>query len=91
MIVNLGATLGSMYLGELLAGAMTAIRERRHIHCSNAKLVWYVILFPWYTMISIHVYLIAVFKNVTWVPIKHDDDRRIDSLVDMDDERFNQR
>ncbi len=81
MIVNLGVTLATMYLSELLAGAMTAIRERRHIRCSNAKLFLYVLLFPWYTMISIPVYLVAVFKNVTWVPIKHDDDRRIDSLV----------
>jgi hypothetical protein len=32
-------------------------------------------------MISIPVYLVAVFKNVTWVPIKHDDSRKIDSLV----------
>ncbi len=81
MIVNLGVTLATMYFSELLAGAMTAIRERRHIRCTNGKLLLYVLLFPWYTMISIPVYLVAVFKNVTWVPIKHDDDRQIESLV----------
>ncbi len=81
MIVNLGVTLATMYGTELLAGAMTAIRERRHIRCSTGMLILYVLLFPWYTMISIPVYLVAVFKNVTWVPIKHDDNRKIDSLV----------
>lgn len=81
MALNLLSTLGSMYLSELLAGAMTAVRERRHIRCTSSKLLLYVLLFPWYTMISVPVYLVAVFKNVTWVPIKHDDNRRIDSLA----------
>lgn len=81
MALNLLSTLGSMYVSELFAGVMTAVRERRHIRCTNGKLFLYVLLFPWYTMISIPVYLIAIFKNVTWVPIKHDDNRKIDSLA----------
>lgn len=91
MVMNILAALGSMYMSGLFYGAMTAIRERRHIRCSGGKLFLYVLLFPWFNMVSVPVYLVAVFKNVTWVPIKHDDDRKIDSLMDFGKEKRGKR
>lgn len=81
MAKNILAALGSMYVSGLVTGILTAVRERSHIRCSTPLLVLYVALFPWYTMISIPVYIVAVFKKVAWTPIKHDDARKLETII----------
>jgi cellulose synthase/poly-beta-1,6-N-acetylglucosamine synthase-like glycosyltransferase len=81
MALNILASLGTTYLYSLLSGACTVIREYKHIRCRLPKLILYIFTYPWFNMISIPVYIIAIFKRVQWTPIIHDDDRKIESLV----------
>ncbi len=83
MIVTVAASLGSQYLYALFSGLITVIREKKHIRCSPLKLVFYVFTFPWFNMISIPVYIVAIFKRVKWTPIIHDDNRKIDDLIKL--------
>lgn len=81
MVLNLATGLGGMYFYALLSGALTVIRERRHIRCPLPRLILYTFTFPWFNMVAIPVYIVAIFKRVSWTPIAHTDDRRIESLV----------
>jgi cellulose synthase/poly-beta-1,6-N-acetylglucosamine synthase-like glycosyltransferase len=81
MLLNVAATFASMYFSCLFAGIYTAVREWRHIHCGALKIVYYVILYPWYSLISVYVYLAAIFMDVKWLPIIHSDSRRIEDLM----------
>lgn len=81
MIANILLALGTSWGYSILGNAITVIRERRHIHCSNAKLILYVIASPWFSLVSIPIYLVAIVAKVTWSPIIHNDARKIDDLV----------
>lgn len=80
MLFNVALALGSQYLSSLATGLLTVLREHRHIHCSLGKLVFYIFVYPWFNMIAVYIYLIAVFKRVTWLPIPHDDNRHIEDV-----------
>lgn len=82
MWINIASFFGAQYLFSLLIGLLTVIREHTHIRCPLPKLILYIILFPWFDMISTPISLIAIFKRVEWVPIPHIDSRRIHDLVD---------
>lgn len=80
MLFNVFSILGAQYSSALLTGSLTVLRERRHIHCSAPKLIFYVLTYPWFPMISIPVYIVAIFSRVRWTPIIHSDSRKIEDL-----------
>ena len=81
MAINLTVSLGMQYLYSLFSGLLTVIRERKRIRCRLPKLILYTFAFPWFNLVSIPVYIVAIFKRVYWTPIAHSDDRKIESLV----------
>lgn len=72
--------LGSTWFTSTLIGALVCIRERRHIHCPTGKLVFYVITWFWFGLVSLPVSVCALFVHVKWKPIKHSDQTNIDDL-----------
>ncbi|MBE6954175.1 MAG: glycosyltransferase [Ruminococcaceae bacterium] len=80
MLLNIGLLLGSKYFPSLLYGILTVIREHKHIRCGAVKTILYTFLYPWFTLISVYIYIVAVFVNVRWTPIVHNDNRTITDL-----------
>lgn len=81
MVFNIILLLGSMYFSALVKGALTVIREHKHIRCNKWRLVLYTFTYPWFSMISIPVYVVAIFKKVRWEPIVHSDNKKICDLL----------
>lgn len=81
MASNILTAFGTQYLYSLVFGALTVLREHKHIRCSGGKLTLYVFTYPWFNMISVPVYIAAIFMHVRWKPIVHDDTRTIDELL----------
>ncbi len=77
------ALLGS-YLSYVLVGALTVIRERRHILCPTPRLILYVLTFPLFDLIGLPISIISLFMRVKWKPIKHDEAIRVDELLGED-------
>ena len=75
------AKLASTWFKNALKGALVVIRERKKIHCSTPKLVFYTILFPWFDLIGGPLALCSLFSTTQWKPIKHDEDISIDQLT----------
>lgn len=73
---------GTMYLGCLFHGAVTVIRERRHIKCSTGKLILYTLAFPWFDLTGLPIAIVSLFIKVKWKRIRHDRDIKIDELVE---------
>ncbi len=80
-------SLCSMYVGLLLLGAITVIRERRHIRCSTGKLILYIFAFPWFDMTGLPIAIVSLFIKVKWKRIKHDRAIKIEALVDSGEEK----
>lgn len=70
------------YLGNLLIGILVAIRERKQIKCHPFKTFLYVLTWPWFNLIGIFVFMFAIFIDVKWTPIIHDDARKISDLIE---------
>ena len=81
MLWNVALLLGSKYVSSLLFGFMAVVRERRHIRCAPVKTFFYTLLYPWFPMISVYVYIAALFLDVRWTPIVHSDRTTIDELT----------
>ncbi len=81
MLQNVAATFAAMYVNYLFAGIYTVAREWRHIRCGALRTAFYVLLYPWYSLITVYVYIAAIFINVKWLPIIHSDSRKIDDLM----------
>ena len=74
-------SLAGAYLGFLLIGAVTVIRERRHIRCTAGKLAAYVLAFPWFDLVGLPISIASLFMRVKWKPIRHDKALRIDEIT----------
>lgn len=72
--------LASSWLSSTLINALVCIRERKRIHCSTSKLIWYTLTAYWFSMISLPVAVCSLLIRVKWKPIKHDDAKKIDDL-----------
>ncbi|MCF0116893.1 MAG: glycosyltransferase family 2 protein [Bacilli bacterium] len=59
---------------------LVSIKERKLIHCSLGKLIWYNIIWPWFDLISIPLSLLSLFMKITWKPIPHFDEKTIQDL-----------
>lgn len=76
-------SLLSFYGMFLFLGTVTLITEWKKIHCPGCKKVFYLFTFPLFMMTYAPIAIIALFKRVKWVPIKHSVVKTID---DMDSE-----
>jgi len=85
IITNILLALLGTWASQILSGALTVIREYRHINCSIPKLILYVLLYPWFTLIGVYMYLVAVFWDIKWSPIAHVDARSIDDMKKYSD------
>lgn len=79
--LGLARSLLISYLGFVLIGAVTVIRERKHIHCSTLRLIWYTVAFPWFDLLGLPIAIASLFMRVKWKPIRHDKAVRIDELA----------
>ena len=80
ILTNILLALGGAYFYSLISGIVTVLREYRHVHCSVPKLIFYVLVYPWFTMVSVYIYVVALFWNIKWTPIVHNDDRTIEDI-----------
>ncbi len=70
----------SAYASYLLCGILAVIKERNKIHCKKSLLIIYTILYPWFDLISLPISVFAIFKKMSWHPIVHKDQRKIEDL-----------
>jgi Glycosyltransferases, probably involved in cell wall biogenesis len=69
--LEVGASFRNVYLSLFFFGLLTTITEWKNIHCSNPKKILYVFTFPIFMFTYLPIALAALFKNVTWEPIRH--------------------
>jgi cellulose synthase/poly-beta-1,6-N-acetylglucosamine synthase-like glycosyltransferase len=75
--IGLGLYWGSKYVSNLIKNALIVYRERKQIHCGFYRKLFYVVVSPWFQLISIFVMIFALFGDIQWIPVKHDDARKI--------------
>ena len=63
--------LSGIYLSLFFFGFVTTITEWNQIHCSREKKILYLFTFPVFIFTYIPIAVVAIFKKVTWVPIRH--------------------
>lgn len=51
------------------------------IHCPKAKLVFYVLFFPWFDLVDVPLSIASLFMHVTWRKIEHDDTTKVEDIV----------
>ncbi len=61
----------NVYLSLLFFGLVTVITEWKHIYCRPYKKVFYLFTFPIFMFTYLPIALAAIFKHVTWVPVRH--------------------
>ncbi|NLO35777.1 MAG: glycosyltransferase family 2 protein [Clostridiaceae bacterium] len=59
------------YLGLWALGALTTATEWRRIHASTRQKIFYTFTFPLFMFTYIPISLTALFRKVTWQPIRH--------------------
>ena len=76
----LGGFLLGTYVGSLGVGILVIIKERKRIHCGFFKMLLYLLMWPWFDMISVVIVLCSLFKRVKWDPIAHNDSKKIEEM-----------
>ncbi|MBQ3823608.1 MAG: glycosyltransferase family 2 protein [Clostridia bacterium] len=71
----------SMSLCALAIGGVTLITEWKSIHCGTAKKILYLFTFPLFMISYIPIVFVALFKKVTWKPIKHVAAKSLDEIT----------
>ena len=72
--VTLEAIIGNLvgiYLSLFFFGLVTTITEWKQIHCTAGQKVRYLFTFPIFIFTYIPIAVAALFKKVTWIPIRH--------------------
>lgn len=78
---SLFSTLFSMFAAIFVLGVITTISEWRHIYCSTTKKVIYMFTFPFFMTTYLPIAVIAIFKNPSWQPIKHNRSMSLDEIT----------
>ncbi len=68
------------YISSLFIGVLVVIKERKRFYVSFFKLLFYLIMWPFFDIISIVIVVVALFKNVKWTKIKHECSTNIDDM-----------
>lgn len=68
---SIGGNLMGIYLSLFFFGLITTISEWKKIHCVPWKKILYLFTFPVFIFTYIPIAVTALFKKVTWVPIRH--------------------
>lgn len=76
----LGGFLLGTYIGSLGIGILVVIKERKKIHCGFFKMLLFLLMWPWFDMISVIIVLCALFKRIKWDPIAHKDSKTIEEM-----------
>ncbi len=82
LIKTLGQTVLSFYLIFFLLGAITTITEWKQMHSTRVKKLFYVFTFPLFMLTYVPISIVALFKNVTWEPIKHSVSKTLSEICD---------
>lgn len=78
---SLLGTLLSMFAAVFVIGVITTISERKHIYCSTMKKVLYMFTFPFFMTTYLPIAVIAMFKNPSWQPIRHNRSMNLDEIT----------
>lgn len=65
-------------------GLITTLTERKNIHCSTGKKIWYMFTFPIFQFTYVPISIVALFKQVKWEPIKHGNADTISQTISID-------
>ncbi|MGM9969269.1 MAG: glycosyltransferase [Anaeroplasma sp.] len=76
----LGGLLVGTYVGSIGIGILCLLKERKKLRCGIMKCIIYILLWPWFDLLSLPILIFAVFKRVKWDPIEHNDSRSIEDL-----------
>lgn len=82
LIKTLGQTVLSFYLIFFFLGAITTVTEWKQIYCSKIKRILYIFTFPLFMLTYVPISIVALFKNVTWEPIKHSVSKTLSEICD---------
>lgn len=63
---------GMSYMTLFTMGFVTTVTEWRQIHSRAWKKIIYMFTFPLYVFTYIPISIVALFKKIQWVPIRHD-------------------
>lgn len=77
----LGGFLLGGYLTSLGIGILVLLKERKRLkNLGFGKRILYLLLWPWFDIISIVITIQALFMRVEWKAIKHKDTRSIEEV-----------
>ncbi len=65
---------------NIIKNSLVVIREHKKIRCGFFKLIFYLILSPWFDAIGAPLAIFSLFTSSEWKPIKHDEAITIDTL-----------
>lgn len=68
---SLATGLSGAYLNLFFHGAITTVSQWNQIRCSAVKKIFYAFTFPLFLFTYIPISWAALYKRVTWEPIKH--------------------
>lgn len=78
---TLGTTLLTTYLAILALGILVLIRERKRIHYKWYKMVFYLLHWPIFDLISLPIRIYAIFnRKIKWDAIPHDDTSTLEEV-----------
>lgn len=61
----------SVYGTAFIIGAITTVTEWNRINLDPIRKIFYMFTFPFFMLTYIPISIVAIFKKVTWKPIKH--------------------
>lgn len=70
-LYEIWSSASRIYISLFLFGLITSITEWKQIYCSNYKKILYMLTFPIFMFTYVPIAIAALYKNVTWVPIRH--------------------
>jgi len=83
-LINIWASIRNMYLTLLFFGSITLITEWKQIYCSTSKKILYLFTFPIFMFTYVPIAIVALFKKVTWEPIKHTFVQKVTEIRSVD-------
>lgn len=78
---SLLSTLLSMFGAIFVLGVITTISEWKHIYCSTIKKILYMFTFPFFMTTYLPIAVIAMFKNPSWQPIRHNRSMSLEEIT----------